>query len=185
MGYVLLIFLMMVFEIKYDNSYFVPYIAFAFVIGYFINVISSLLESFYYWTIGGVPSDNLLKIKKGKMYTGISKVKFYEASKVIELLKKDVADENANEGKMFSKAMRVANVKERSRVPDFNSHYAFSRIVLTTMLIITILLIIKYPCCWKIYLIIIPLLLAWERFRQRGYYYAKEVLNEYLKSKNI
>jgi len=80
--------------------------------------------------------------------------------------------------------MRDINGNEKSRVPDFNAHYAFSRIVLTAMLAVTILFVIKYPCCWQTYLIFIPLFLSWERYKQRGYYYAREVLNEYLKLKN-
>jgi len=174
----------MAFGIKYDNSYSVPYIAFAFVIGYFINTIGSLLEDFYNFTIGGMPSDNLLKISNGKKYTGIRKVRFYEASEVIKLLKKDVNDENADERKMFLKAMQIVNNNEKNRVSEFNAYYAFSRIVLTSMCIISISIIIKYPCLWKTYLIFVPLFLSWERFRQRGYYYAREILNEYLKFKN-
>ena len=183
MGFIFLVVLMYVIGLQYDKSYSVPYLAFAFVIGYFINTISSLLEGFFYWTIGGMPSDKLLKMKQGKKYSGISKVRFYQTSKVIQLLKEDVEDKDANERKMFSKAMRIANSNEKSRVHDFNALYAFSRVVLTTFLLITAILIIKYPCCWKTYFIIIPLLLAWERYRERGYYYAKEVLNEYIEYK--
>ena len=184
MGYLVLIALMMAFEIKYDNSYSIPYLACAFVIGYFLNAVSSILEDFFYWTIGGRPSDNLLKIKGNKKYTGTYKVRFYETYKVVELLKNDIADGNTNERRLFSKAMRDINGNEKSRVPDFNAHYAFSRIVLTAMLAVTILFIIKYPCYWQTYLIFIPLFLSWERYKQRGYYYAREVLNEYLKLKN-
>jgi hypothetical protein len=183
MGFIVLVVLMNVIGLQYDNSYSVPYLAFAFVIGYFINIISSLLEKFFYWTIGGMPSDRLLKIKQGKNYSGTNKIKFYQTQKVIQLLKEDVGDKDASERKMFAKAMRIANNNEKSRAYDFNAHYAFSRVVLTTFLLITIILIIKYPCCWKTYLIIIPLLLAWERYRERGYYYAKEVLNEYIEYK--
>jgi len=183
MGYIILFALMMFFGIEYDNSHSVPYIAIAFLLGYFTNTVSSILEGFFYLTIGGRPSDKLLTIQKGKNYTGIRKVKFYEAARVIELLKNDVDDENASPLKMFSKAMRTANSNDKSRVSDFNANYAFSRIVLTTMLVVSMLIIVKCPCSWKTYLILFPLLLSWERFRQRGYYYAKEVLNEYLEYK--
>lgn len=183
MGYIVLMIFMNVFEIHYDNADSVLHLAFAFIVGYFINTLSSLLEDFFYWTIGGMPSNKLLKIDPNKRYTGIRKVKFYQAQKVIEMLKIDVDDVNASEGKMFGRAMRISSGNEKSRVPDFNAHYALSRTVLTVMLIISGVLIIHYYGCWKTYLIIIPLLLAWERYRERGYYFAREVLNEYLKCK--
>ena len=184
MGYVLLVVIVNFFKIEYNTSYSVVYLAFAFVIGYFINTISSLLESIFYCLIGGKPSNKLLQIKEGKKYTGCFKVRFYETEETIKLLKKDVSDENADTEKLFYKAMMLVNSNEKSRIFDFNGHYAFSRNVLTTMLLTTILLLIKYCCHCETYLIFIPLLLSYVRYGQRAYYYAREVLNEYLVLKN-
>ena len=130
-GYLILIVFMYTFGFIYDNTYSVPYLAGAFVIGYFINTMSSLLEGFYYWTIGGKPSDKILRINPRKEYSGISKVRFYHTAKVVAMLKQDLDDDSANEGKMFSHAMIFSNSDEKSRVPDFNTHYAFSRVMLT------------------------------------------------------
>lgn len=169
--------------IDYNEDYSVAYIAAAFVIGYLINAVSSLLENFWYWTIGGMPSDNLLTIDPNKKYTGIYRVRFYEAAKAIQCLKEDLNNQNANTRQMFGCAMRKTNGNQNSRVPDFNAQYAFSRVLLTTLFFVTIIAIVYHPCDWRTYLMIIPLLISWNRFKERGYYYAREVLNEYLNTK--
>lgn len=190
-GYVLLVITMYSFQIEYDNDYTVAYLAFAFVCGYIINSVGSLLEPIYYFTIGGKPSTRLLNNGKEKrcwLYhlfvpknTGIKKVRFYETENVRKLLITGLEDENPSEDRLFSKAMREVNGDQDSRVPDFNAYYALSRTILTTILISTILIISSYPHCWQSYLSIIVLLICWNRYKERAYYYAREVLNEYLK----
>ncbi|MDR2407772.1 MAG: hypothetical protein LBE13_06640 [Bacteroidales bacterium] len=182
-GYLILVISIYAFGFTYTNAYNVPYLAGAFVIGYFINTISSLLEGFYYWTIGGMPSNKLLRINSQKKYSGISKVRFYHTAEVVAMLQHDLNDSDANERKMFSYAMTFSNSDEKCRVPDFNAHYAFSRVMLTTTLIITIILLFHFYDEWETYLVFILLILSWNRYRERGYYYAREVLNEYLKKK--
>lgn len=184
-GYFILVVFMFSLGFTYNNTYSVPYLAGSFVIGYFINAISSLFEGFYYWTIGGKPSNKILRTNQRKEYSGISKVRFYHTYKVIDMLKQDLVDNEANEEKMFSYAMAISNSNKKSRVPDFNAHYAFSRIMLTTTLIIAIILLFNFYNKWEIYLILIPLiLLSWNRYKERSYYYAREVLNEYMKKKD-
>lgn len=169
-----------------DNS--IAYIAAAYVVGYLINAVSSLLENFWYWTIGGMPSDKLLSIDPNKKYAGIYRVRFYEAEKAIAYLKEDLDNPNANTRQMFGCAMRKTNGNQDSRVPDFNAQYAFSRVLLTTLFFVTIIAIAYHFSDWRYYLMIIPTVVAWNRFRERGYYYSREVLNEYLnkrESENI
>ncbi|MFI3262272.1 MAG: hypothetical protein R3Y26_05130, partial [Rikenellaceae bacterium] len=61
---------------------------------------------------------------------------------------------------------------------------AFSRVMLTFVLISTILVIAEFRCDWRAYTIMLPILLvAWNRCRERGYYFSKEVLKEFLNSK--
>jgi hypothetical protein len=182
-GYLILVIAIFVLGFTYESAYNVPYLAVAFVIGYFINAISSLLEEFYYWTIGGRPSDKLLQVNSKKGYSGIYKVRFYQTIEIINMLKQDVKDNNANERKMFAAAMRMTNGDDKGRVQYFNAHYAFSRAMLTAMLMITAILLFRFYDKWETYLVLIPLILSWNRYRERGYYYAKEVLNEYLKKK--
>ena len=155
-----------------------------YVLGYFLNAISSLIEPFLFCTICGKPSDKLLTPVPGQKWTGIKKVKFFFAEEAVKTLKKDIGDAEAETGKMFGYAMRMANANKDSRVPDFNGHYALSRVILTTVIFAVIIVEIKFSYVWYSWPISIAILsLAWNRFRERGYYYAREVLNEYLKTK--
>lgn len=180
-GYFVLMAFIYVVGIDYNEGHSIAYIAIAYVVGYIINAVSGLLEGFWYWTIGGMPSDKLLEQKDGKDYTGIKRVRFYHSAEVIDKLRNQLHDPSAGTRKMFSRAMIEVNSNENSRVPDFNAQYAFSRVLLTSLALISLTIISFYPCNWKSYLILLPLIIVWIRFRERGYYYAREVLNEYLK----
>lgn len=164
----------------------VVYLALGYIVGYFINSIGSLMESIYYRTIKGMPSDNLLTLVKGQNWTGYSRVKFYEAENVIELLKQQLEDQNASTRKMFGCAMRKVNACEDSRVPAFNAQYAWSRTTLTAVLIVGFICGFHYYDEWLFWVVYAALLiLSWNRFKERGYYYAREVLNEYLRQSNL
>lgn len=155
-----------------------------YVLGYFLNAISSLIEPFLFCTICGKPSDKLLTPVPGQKWTGIKKVKFFFAEEAVKALKKDTGDAEATTDKMFGYAMRIANPNKDSRVPDFNGHYALTRVILTTVLMAIVLVEVRFYSIWYSWPISIGiLLLAWNRYRVWGYYYAREVLNEYLKLK--
>lgn len=155
-----------------------------YVMGYFLNAISSLIEPFLFCTICGKPSDKLLTPVPGQKWTGIKKVKFFFAEEAVKALKKDTGDAEATTDKMFGYAMRMANPNKDSRVPDFNGHYALTRVILSTVLMAIVLVEVRFYSIWYSWPISIAiLLLAWNRYRVWGYYYAREVLNEYLKLK--
>lgn len=160
----------------FDNDFIVPATAIAFVLGYFVNTITSLAEDFYYWTWRGKPSNRLLEGKD------IWKVRFYEYQEVKEMLKKENSGSRTkNNDELFSTAMSYATPEVNSRVADFNTNYAFSRVILTTILITSGFMIYLYYDSYNVYLIAIPLISgAWYRAKQRGYYYAREVLKTYL-----
>jgi len=152
-----------------------------YVVGYFLDAFSSLIEPVLYRTIGGKPSNVLLTPIEGQEWTGIKKVKFFFSKQVVEELKHEIGD-NATTDKMFSYVMRIVNTNTDCRIPDFRSHYALSRVILTVTAIAVTIAEIKYYYIWYSWgLSAIILYLAWNRFRERGYYYAREVLNEYLK----
>lgn len=171
------------FGIDYNENYTVAYIAASYVVGYVINSLSSLLEGFWNWTIGGKPSEKLLTIDPNKKYTGISKVRFYDAEDALAKLKEEVGNADAPLGQLFARAMRYSSGNKETRVPTFLAVYAFSRVLLTSVAIVTIILIIKtYTECY-VFLMLPVLLICWNRFREHSYYYSREVLNEYLKQK--
>lgn len=159
----------------------VVYLALGYLVGYFVNAIGSLLEGIYYKTINGIPSDKLLTLKEEMNWTGCKRIKFYEAEKIIATLKSELNDTNASTQKMFGYAMRKVNGCENSRVPAFNAQYAWSRTILTTVLIVDLLSAFSFYDEWLFWVIAITLLIiSWNRFKERGYYYAREVLYEYL-----
>lgn len=155
-----------------------------YIVGYFLNAFSSFIEPFLYKTICGMPSDRLLTPVPGQQWTGIRKVKFYFTNEAVNTLRQDIQDENADTRKMFGYAMRAVNANKDNRVPDFNGHYALSRVILTTVIVVLFVIEVRYYDVWYSWLISLGvLMLAWNRFRECGYYFAREVLNEYLKNK--
>lgn len=163
----------------------IVYIAFGYLAGYFVNAIGSLFEWVYYKVINGMPSDKLLTLTNEQEWTGYNRVRFYEAKKVVEILKRELNDTNASTKKMFGCAMRKVNGREDSRVPAFNAQYAWSRTILTTILIVDFACAFRFYDEWLFWVLAtLLLIIAWNRFKERGYYYAREVLNEYLKQTN-
>lgn len=165
-------------------------LALAYGIGYVLNAISAFLEPVYYWFMGGMPSKKLLQTPKTPLcskkrnYTGFGRIRFYEYDKAVSLLKEELNDSEANERKMFGKAMSYSNSNEKTRVPDFNAQYAFSRVMLTLAIASVGILMSKYYDIWWAWLIaVVAILLVGRRCKERGYYYAREVLIEYLKAK--
>lgn len=179
LGYTLLFLIIIIGELDYKDDLAAAYIACGFVMGYFVNAISSMLEPVYFWTFGGKPSANILKINEAKGYSGIARVPFYETQKAINLLKEECAE--VDEDKWFGIAVRTIGRNKDSRVPTFNEQYAFSRVMLTFAIISTIILAVKFYCHWQLYVIALPIIfVAWYRCKMRGYYYAREVLCEYI-----
>ncbi len=177
-GFLLLLATLEFFDIPFDKDMIVAYTAFAFLLGFLVNSISSWLEDIYFFTWGGKPSNRLLNGKD------IWKVRFYHSQKAKDLLKSETTNPNPSDDELFSIAMRYANQKE-SRVEDFNSSYAFSRSLLTCVLIGGAFLLIRNYDEWKFYSVILPtIIIVWLRCKQRGYYFTREVLNVYLKTKN-
>ncbi len=170
---------------EYKSDYHIPYLALSFVIGYLLNAIGSLMEWVYNKSIGGRPSDVLLTINPQKPYTGYCRIKFYEAEKCVKLLRRELGDENANTKKMFDRAMMYSANDKDSRVQDFNAQYAFSRTLLTTVLLLTPVVAYGYNHWYSCLGMALLIALTWNRFKECGYYYAKEVLTYYLKVKDV
>jgi len=164
----------------------IVYLVFGYITGYFINAIGSVLEPIYYKTIGGKPSDLLLTLVPGQNWTGYGKVRFYAADNVIKLLKKELNDPNASAQFLFEYAMKKVNNCKDTRVQAFNAQYAWSRTILTSVLLSNIVFAFRFYNEWIFWIIgLLLLFLSWNRFKERGYYYAREVLNEYIKQEKL
>lgn len=186
-GCLLLLILSEVLNKDLSNISAILLLALAYVLGYILNAVSGWLEPFYFWTMGGIPSDKLLSpASKGKTkdYTGYGRIRFYQYQKAINLLKAELEDTEASTRKMFERAMTYSNSNSAARVPDFNALFAFSRVMLTLAWVVGIILAFEYYCCWWYWLILATVIFVlWNRCKEMGYYYAKEVLVEYLKIK--
>ena len=159
----------------FDPDFVVPATAIAFALGYFVNALASWLENFYCWTWGGKPSNRLLDGKD------IWKVRFYEHKKVKLMLQKEAGDVCKKNDVLFNLAMKYATPEVNSRVSDFNANYAFSRVILTTVLITSGVMIFLYYDSYEVYFCSISFIItAWYRCKQRGYYFVREVFRTYL-----
>lgn len=179
-GFLAVLILLNALDIRYDKDMVIAYTAIAFLLGYLMNTISSWMEDFYFFTWGGKPSSRLLDGKD------IWKVRFHQSSKVRGLLLAEWGNSSATNDQLFSIAMRHANGHKDGRADDFNALYAFSRSLLTTIFIGSVILLIENYDNWKYYACLIPaVIIVWLRCKQRAYYYAREVLNVYFKAKNV
>ena len=89
-------------EFEYDS---IPLLAVSYVIGYFINAISGMMEPLYFKVMRGMPSDKLLTPITNQAYTGFGRIKFFMTERAIALLQVELNDRNATTMKMFGKAM--------------------------------------------------------------------------------
>ena len=112
----------------------------------------------------------------------IWKVRLYNYLQVRNFLLQRTQSVNPTNKELFAIAMRSTQGEKDTKIDDFNAIYAFSRTLLTTIIIGGILVIIRSPCDWKLSITIFTLIIIlWLRCKQRSYYYAKEVLNVYSK----
>lgn len=158
------------FDLNTINS--VPSIAFAYLLGYLNTMLSSWLEPVYYFTWGGKPSSNLLKGK------GTLKVRFYETEKLLEPINPE--KEKIDFDRIFQRVFGAVNLSGNTRVYDFNASYAFARNILTSGIFFSILYLLSH-FSWQTFLLLLVIIVAlWYRAKERGYYFAKEVLVTYI-----
>ncbi|PXV60121.1 hypothetical protein CLV62_13141 [Dysgonomonas alginatilytica] len=81
--------------------------------------------------------------------------------------------------------MRHVFTSKDHRAEDFSNSYAFSRTMLTCAIISSIVIIITYYDDWRAYLAIPVVIIFWYWAKQRGYYFAKEILQIYSKIENV
>lgn len=159
----------------FSNDEIVPAIAIAFVLGYFVNTLASWIQGVLHWSWGGKPSSKLLK------GDAIWKVKLHEHEKIKGYLVNINNEGSSGDDVLFAIAKRYAHSSDNARIADFNSVYAFSRALLTTVILVTIVYLIQEYKSLEVYAISIPILfIAWLRSKQRAYYYSREVLNTFL-----
>jgi hypothetical protein len=152
----------------------------AVVLGQLVQSIGSLLEGFYFWTWGGMPSDVALR-GKGK------RISAAQSGELKGRLRKHCigdADREIKDHELFLAALAICNHKSLGRVAKFNSLYAYHR-ALTTLLLLSTLATLGLiffvepnpPAAWRVFIgEAAATLLFWYRTKQRGTYFADEVL---------
>lgn len=175
-GFVLLYVILCVFEIGINDKAILFYTAIAYLLGFFINTLSSWVEPLYFLCWGGKPSNKLLD-NSGRF----TNIRLYQADIIKDRLIKDAGNktQKPNNDCLFSIAKRKAG--ETNRISDLNGMYAFSRGLLTMSFILSALLISKFYSCWWSYAAcIIAIIILNIRSRQFAYYYSREVYTTYL-----
>jgi hypothetical protein len=153
--------------------------AVAVVLGQAIQALSSILEPFYFWTWFGRPSDRALQGRTRISQAFANELKGRFTTYILKGANRVVADHE-----IFMCALSICTHKSLGRVARFNSLYAYHRALTTLLLVATLttLAIIYFvepnpPMAWRIFFIELGItLLFWYRTRQRGIYFADEVL---------
>lgn len=179
-GFLILIAGLDMLEMAFDKDLVVLYTALSFPLGYVANAISSWMEGIYFWSWGGQPSSELLSSRTAW------KVPFFDGNKTRQLLIIDSGNPSATNAELFTYAMRYGGGDKDSKVEDLNANYVFSRNLLTTILLGSPFLFIRHHFDYRFYIILIPIIFVlWLRCKQRGYFYVRQILFNYLKSKQF
>lgn len=147
-----------------------PATAIAYIIGFFTSTIGAWAEGALFWTWGGKPSNNLLRGK------ACGRIAFTEWKRGKILLAKEFGKQRATENDLFGVAMRISNKLERAE--DMNAQYAFARSLMMAVIGSATFALYSNPCDTSIWFVsVAATILVWYRTKERGYYYAREVLS--------
>lgn len=180
-GYIVVFFLRQELGIDLNDLGNTSILALAFACGFVVQTLASWFEDILYFTWGGKPSNQLLNGKD------MWKVRFYSSNEVKNLLKEEAqrnGQTNYNNDSLFEIAQRRVNSQKSDRVTSFNANYAFVRSMVLAFLLVLVNNLFKLPSNLNLILILAALLIvSWYRAKQRGFYFAREVLNMYLVDK--
>jgi hypothetical protein len=161
----------------------------AYVAGQVMQALASFTQPIYYWLWGGMPS--------GRIAAGTStRLRGERLNRIMAALAarfNGPSDTPAEREDLFADAMALCNKNQLGRVAEFNASYAFHRALLTTGAIATVILSAGVALAEfdvtsvssdlrssLIYFVVLALALTiveYVRARQRGEYFAVEVLN--------
>lgn len=157
-------------------------IALAFLVGHLIQAIASICEPLLYWTWGGRPSERALQKGLGDRYFPL------DAAQRIRTKLAGVVGAKASDRSLFLYAMQKAETSGNSRVAKFNGLFAYHRAMLMLIAVGLVLLLSsmrwgtlkQWPLSEKVEITVagvVLLVIIWFRSKQRGFYYAREVLS--------
>lgn len=176
-GYIILFFVRQWFSVELKDIGNISFIALAYAFGFIIQSLASWVEDILYFTWGGKPSNQLLNGKD------MWKVRFYSSKQAREYLQEEaerLGQQNASNDSLFEIAQRRVNSKKYERVTNFNASYAFARSMTLAFFIASLFNIVIIRNCTYFAFIMPLLIVSWYRAKQRGFYFAREVLNIYI-----
>jgi len=149
-------------------------------LGHLVQAIASLIEPFLYWTWGGRPSDRALA---GTLVKYLPK----DSAERIKVRLAEVVGGTPSERSVFLHAMQVSDGASVGRVARFNSLYAYHRALLALIALDLVLFFASMiwgaakGWSWPqrvgvLSVLLLLLILFWNRTRQRACYYVREVL---------
>lgn len=166
---------------KYPDAFAVIALtAVSWVAGQLVQALSSLIEPVLFRTFGGAPSERALNGTLPTRY--LSKP---ESARIKEKLLAAMGDPEASNASVFRYATHRTEGAGTGRTARFNALYAYHRGLLTTVLLLFVMLVVsgQSGSAWSLNVrwglacgTAVILLLCWIRTKQRGFYYAREVL---------
>ncbi|MEM7572625.1 MAG: hypothetical protein AAF433_06985 [Bacteroidota bacterium] len=172
-GYVVIAVLDYFFDITFIDIASLSSVVIAYVVGYYLNTLSSWMEGVYFFFWRGVPSTKLLQDQ------GYWNVRLYESVAIRESLLDDTGSENP--AFQFATALDAVSDGSNPRVQEFNESYSFSRGMLTCALVISVVVLTSEMEVnfITVFLLVLLVLISSIRAKQRAYYYVREVLATY------
>lgn len=163
------------------------YLLYSYATGCLTGALASWLQSFYDRPFRGDAAEVLLDPKKKAEdgSTGFGHIRFYDTERAVTLLKAEQPSEHEpTRYELFLRAKRVATATEGERLYEFNAQFGFARSLLTVLLFALPLQVLTHHCsCCTFLLNLLLIVLCWYRYRQRDFYYCKEVLDIYLRKR--
>jgi hypothetical protein len=159
----------------------IAFVALAFFLGHVLQGVAGAIEPMLFRTWGGRPSDRALREGLGDWYLPRD-----AALRIRTKLASEVGA-GASDRSLFLRAMSLANTFPGSRAQAFNSLYAYFRSAVVLLLSAIGLILAsakwgaaaRWPAVWIVVIVgalVILLILAWFRAKQRALYYVREIL---------
>lgn len=149
-----------------DSLKVIVFLISALVTGELVSALSSLLQPYYFLSWGGSSAERALSGKE-----------IHDKAKFL------CEHFGCDESKVFEEAMTFANKHNFGRVEYFNMSYGYIRSLLTSTLLVLILTLSlwmwtgqRHPFLMTVEIVV--LFVFWVRAKQKGLYYAQEVINQ-------
>jgi hypothetical protein len=149
-----------------------------YILGYFLEAISSIIENpVLFRLFGGNPAVNLLNGRKF-LEIGIGRL-----DKINEIVEEKYKEHKEDKLRLFLIFHSVVSKKEYPRINHFLEQYTLSRNMFVSCLIAGFYYLNCHFTWIGVAVFLLMLAIIFTRTKQRNYYFTKEVINSYLYEK--